>query len=97
MAAYFYVYILANEHNTVLYVGVTNDLRKRVFQHREKLVKGFTRRFNVGKLVYYEQADDPVSAISREKRIKSWNRTSKVKLVTGFNPGWRDLYDEILS
>jgi len=97
MADHFYVYILANKYNTVLYVGVTNDLRKRVFQHREKLVKGFTQKFNVGKLVYYEQTDDPVSAISREKQIKGWNRTAKIKLVTGFNPGWRDLYENILK
>ncbi len=90
-----YVYILTNRYNTVLYTGVTSDLKKRVWEHRQKLVEGFTRRYNVEKLVYYEAIDDIVSAIAREKQIKAGSRQKKVDLVNGLNPQWRDLYEDL--
>ena len=90
-----YVYILTNRYNTVLYTGVTSNLKKRVWEHRQKLVEGFTKRYNVEKLVYYEAADDIASAIAREKQIKAGSRQKKIDLVNGLNPQWRDLYDEL--
>ncbi len=92
---YYYVYILSNKTNTVLYTGVTNDLKIRVYQHREKLGEGFTKRFNVHRLVYYELGENAESAIGREKQIKSWNRLKKVELVSKFNPKWEDLYEKL--
>ena len=89
------MYILTNERHTVLYTGVTSDLKRRVSQHREKLLSGFTDRYNVSKLVYYECAEDPTAAIAREKQIKAGSRRKKMELVNGFNPEWRELYDEI--
>jgi putative endonuclease len=90
-----YVYILTNRHNTVLYTGVTSDLKKRVWEHRQHLVEGFTKRYNVEKLVYYEESDDIASAIAREKQIKAGSRQKKIDLVNGINPQWRDLYEEL--
>ena len=92
---HYYVYMMTNKHNTVLYTGVTNDLKKRAWQHREKLVEGFTKRYNVTKLVYYQVFDDVRAAIAREKQLKKWNRAWKVQLIEKTNPEWRDLYDEI--
>ncbi len=89
------VYILTNEWNTVLYTGVSSSLKSRVYQHREKLLPGFTARYNVCKLVYYEAFDDPSSAIAREKQIKAGSRQKKLDLVNSFNREWRDLYDKI--
>ncbi len=91
----FYVYILTNRDNRVLYTGITSDLKKRVFEHREKLVEGFTKRYNATKLVYYEIFDDAENAITREKQIKSGSRIKKLKLINGFNAGWSDLFDEL--
>jgi len=91
----YYVYIMTNKHNTVLYTGVTNDLKKRAWQHREKLVEGFTKRYNVTKLVYYEVCDNVRAAIAREKQIKAGSRQKKVDLVNGMNSRWRDLYDDL--
>jgi putative endonuclease len=79
----------------VLYTGITSDLRARIYQHREKLLSGFTARYNIDKLVYYESFDDPSTAITREKQIKAGSRQKKIDLINGFNPEWRDLYDEI--
>ena len=90
-----YVYILTNRHNTVLYTGVTSDLKKRVWEHKQHLVEGFTKRYNVEKLVYYEAVDDIASAIAREKQIKAGSRQKKIDLVNGLNPQWRDLYEEL--
>jgi putative endonuclease len=90
-----YVYIMTNQYNTVLYTGVTSDLKKRVWQHREKLVEGFTKRYNVVKLVYYEACPDMQSAIAREKQLKGGSRQKKTDLVNSLNPEWRDLYREI--
>jgi putative endonuclease len=92
---HYYVYIMTNKHNTVLYTGVTNDLKKRAWQHREKLVEGFTKRYNVTKLVYHEMFDDVRAAIAREKQIKGGSRQKKVDLVNSMNSGWRDLYDDL--
>ena len=89
------VYILTNARHTVLYTAVTRDLKARVYQHREKLLPGFTARYNVCKLVYYEVFSDPSLAITREKQIKAGPRRKKVDLINGVNPEWRDLYDEI--
>jgi putative endonuclease len=89
------VYILTNKRSTVLYTGVTGDLTARVHQHREKLLPGFTNRYNVSKLVYYEAGYDSSGAIAREKQIKAGSRRKKIELINRFNPEWRDLYDEL--
>ncbi|MDI9608041.1 MAG: GIY-YIG nuclease family protein [Atribacterota bacterium] len=95
MEKYYFVYILTNPGNTVLYTGVTNDLKRRVYEHRNKVVPGFTAKYNVKKLVYYEVYDDPQYAITREKQIKSGSRKKKLNLISSFNPDWRDLWWEI--
>ena len=87
--------MLTNRNNTVLYTGVTNDMKRRVYGHREKLTGGFTRKYNVNKLVYYEVFDDVYSAISREKQIKGGSRQKKIDLINGVNKEWKDLYDEL--
>ena len=88
-------YIMTNKTNRVLYTGVTGDLKKRVYQHREKLVDGFTKKYNVNKLVYYEAFRNPVQAIAREKQIKGGLRQKKIDLIASMNPEWKDLYDGI--
>jgi putative endonuclease len=95
MADLYFVYILTNAWNTVLYTGVTSDLKTRVYQHREKLLPGFTNRYNVSKLVYYEAGSDAAGAITREKQIKAGSRQKKIELVNRMNPEWRDLYEEL--
>lgn len=92
MEKHFYVYILASRKHGTLYVGVTNDLIRRVHEHREKLVPGFTKEYGVARLVYYEIYDDPESAIVREKRLKRWKRDCKIELIERDNPNWDDLY-----
>ena len=87
---------MANENNTVLYTGVTRDVKRRVYEHKEKLVGGFTKKYNVTKLVYYEIVEDVESAILREKRIKGGSRQKKIELITGVNKEWRDLYEGLL-
>ncbi len=89
------VYILTNQSNSVLYTGVTNDLKRRVFEHREKLVVGLTKRYNISKLVFYEVTDDVHAAISREKQIKAGSRQKKIDLIAKMNPEWRDMYEEL--
>ncbi|MDE2008753.1 MAG: GIY-YIG nuclease family protein [Candidatus Omnitrophica bacterium] len=91
-----YVYILTNKNDKVLYVGITSDLVKRVYEHKTGLVEGFTRKYKTHKLVYYETFEDIVNAITREKQIKGWLRRKKVELIEKFNPGWIDLYKSIL-
>jgi putative endonuclease len=91
----YYVYILTTQNNTVLYTGVTNDLIRRVYEHKNNLVKGFTKNYYVHKLVYFEAVDDAMSAIEREKQIKSWGRQKKIDLINAYNPDWHDLYSEI--
>ena len=92
----YYIYIMTNKRNNVLYTGVTNDLKKRVYEHKEKLVKGFTKKYNITKLVYYEICEDIEEAILREKKIKGGSRAKKIALVNSINKEWRDLYDEII-
>ena len=91
----YYVYILASRIGGTLYVGITNDLIRRVFEHKSKSTPGFTERYDVAKLVYFEQFDDPENAIKRERRIKKWNRAWKIRLIEEFNPNWEDLYADI--
>ena len=93
----FYVYILANVNNRVIYTGVTNDLVRRVYEHKHHLDKNsFTARYNVDKLVYYEETASSRAAIEREKQIKDWSRKKKNKLIENINPNWQDIYDSIL-
>ncbi|MEJ8752237.1 GIY-YIG nuclease family protein [Lagierella sp. ICN-221743] len=92
----YYIYIMANKTNTTIYIGVTGNLIKRVWEHKNKLVEGFTKRYKVNKLVYYEETTDVNSAIAREKQLKGWNRAKKNKLIESINPNWNDLYDDIL-
>ena len=92
----YYVYVLTNRSQT-LYGGVTNDLGRRVYEYRQKLVPGFTAKYNVTRLVYYEVTPDVRAAISREKQIKGWTRARKLQLVTEFNPAWRDLSSELFG
>ena len=93
----YYVYILSNNNNRVIYTGITNDLAKRIYEHKHHLDKGsFTARYNVDKLVYYEVSSDVESAIEREKQIKGWSRKRKDKIIGDFNPDWIDLYEKIL-
>jgi putative endonuclease len=91
----YYVYILASRIGGTLYVGVTSDLVKRVYQHREKLAKGFTQRYGVNRLVYYEAFGEVSAAIQREKQMKRWNRAWKVQLIEEKNPNWDDLYPSV--
>jgi putative endonuclease len=86
----YYVYLLTNWNNKVLYVGVTNDLRRRMFEHKNKLIKGFTEKYNLNKLVYFEETEDVIAAISREKEIKKWRREKKNQLVKRINPVWEE-------
>lgn len=87
-----YVYLMTNRTNTVIYTGVTSDLRKRVYEHREKIIEGFTKKYNVNKLVYYEIFDDIENAILREKQVKGGTRQKKVDLIKSMNPEFKDLY-----
>ena len=91
----YFVYLLASRRNGTLYVGVTNDLMRRVCQHKQGLVEGFTKRYGVKMLVWYEQTESIESAVLREKQIKRWNRDWKIELIRASNPQWRDLYEEI--
>ncbi len=91
----YYVYILASKRNGTLYTGVTNNLIKRVHEHKNDAVDGFTKKYSVKMLVYYEQTEDVLSAISREKCIKKWNRSWKLNLIEDFNSEWKDLSLEL--
>jgi putative endonuclease len=91
----FYVYILASKRNGTLYIGVTSNLIQRVWHHKHKLVEGFTKKYGVDKLVYYEVHSNAHSAITREKQMKKWRRAWKLQLIEETNPDWRDLYDNI--
>jgi putative endonuclease len=92
-----YVYMLANRRDGTLYVGVTSDLIRRVYQHKTGEVEGFTKRYRVDRLVYFEPCEDIQAAIAREKHIKKWNRSWKIELIEKHNPDWSDLYSEIAS
>ena len=88
----YYVYLMTNKKNTVLYTGVTNDLKKRVYEHKEKLIDGFTKKYNINKLVYYEIFDEIENAILREKKIKAGSRNKKIELIKRMNSERKDLY-----
>ena len=94
MNKHYYLYMMTNNYNTVLYTGVTNDLQRRVYEHKSKLIEGFTKKYNITKLVYYEVYEDAYTAISREKQIKAGSRQKKIDLVNSLNPEWKDLYEE---
>ena len=96
MAKQFWVYILASKKNGTLYTGVTSNLPKRVWEHKNGVVPGFTERYGVKHLVYFEAYSDPETAIIREKRLKKWTRKWKLRLIEKRNPKWKDLYSEIL-
>ncbi|PZA09604.1 GIY-YIG nuclease family protein [Rhodopseudomonas palustris] len=91
----YYVYLLASRKDGALYVGVTNDLVRRVYEHRTKAVPGFTSKYNIARLVWFEIHDDPISAITREKEVKKWRRAWKVALIERENSGWDDLFETI--
>jgi putative endonuclease len=95
MAKQYYIYIMTNSTNTVTYTGVTNDLQRRIYEHNNKLVEGFTTKYKINKLVYYEVCHNVESAILREKQIKSWSRKNKVALINTMNKDWHDLYVEL--
>jgi len=92
----YYVYILCSQRNGTLYIGVTNDISRRIYEHKNKMLKGFTRKYDVDKLVYVEVYTDPREAIHREKCLKKWNRTWKLRLIENTNPEWKDLYEDVL-
>ena len=92
----YYVYILTNQYNTVFYTGVTSNLVKRTWEHKNKVVEGFAEKYNATKLVYYENTENIESAIIREKQLKKWKRSWKIKLIKDFNPSFEDLYKKII-
>jgi len=92
---YYYVYIMASSRNGTLYIGVTSNLPQRIFEHKNHLLPGFTDRYNVDKLVYFERHDNANDAIRREKRLKDWKRNWKKDLIEKYNPLWRDLYEDL--
>ena len=87
----YYVYIMSSKYNNVIYIGITNNLERRVYEHKNKLIEGFTEKYNVDKLVYYEECKEIKDAIRREKQLKGWSRIKKDKLIEGMNPNWQDL------
>jgi putative endonuclease len=92
----YYVYLITNKNNSVIYTGVTNDLERRIYEHKNKLVEGFTKEYNINKLVYFEIFDDVLTAISREKQIKAGSRQTKIDLIIKDNPKYKDLYEDIV-
>jgi len=92
----YYIYILTNKKHGTLYIGVTNNLNRRVYEHKNGIIEGFTKRYNLNKLVYFEQTNDINSAILREKRLKKWNRAWKIQLIESINPEWIDLSENFV-
>jgi len=92
----YYVYILASKRNGTLYIGMTNDLSRRIYEHKNGLIKGFSKKYNVDKLMYYEAVDDVKGAITREKQLKRWKRKWKIELIEKYNPEWKDLSYELI-
>ena len=92
----YYIYILASKRNGILYIGVTSDLIKRVYEHKSNFVDGFTRKYNIHNLVYYESTEDVDGAIIREKQLKKWNRSWKIELIEKNNSEWKDLYPDLI-
>ena len=93
---YYYIYILTSKPYGTLYISVTNDLVRRVWEHKNDFVEGFTRKYGIHTLIYYEQCENIESAITREKQLKKWKRRWKLDLIEKMNPGWKDLYTEII-
>ncbi len=93
----YYMYILANRRDGILYIGTTNDIIRRIYQHKNNEVSGFTKRYKIHQLVYYEECSDIREVILREKRMKKWKRQWKIELIEKSNPEWRDLYNEIIG
>ena len=91
MRKQYYVYIITNKSNSVFYIGMTNNLERRMYEHKNKLLEGFSKQYNLTKLVYYEVTNDVKSAIEREKQLKNWHRDWKINLINEFNPDWNDL------
>ena len=91
----YYVYLLASEKNGTLYIGVTSNLKKRIWEHKNNAAEGFTKKYQVHILVHFEQTDNVISAIEREKQLKNWKRKWKIELIENNNPGWKDLYNEL--
>jgi putative endonuclease len=91
----YFIYLATNKRNTVLYVGITSDLQKRIYEHKTKAVERFTKKYNVNKLVYYEVFEDPENAILREKQIKAGSRQKKIDLIESINREWEDLYEKL--
>lgn len=96
MQKQYYVYILASNKHGTLYIGATDDLVKRVYQHKNNFVEGFTKKYNIHMLVYHESTSNANSMITRERQLKKWNRQWKIELIEKFNPKWKDLYEEII-
>ena len=92
----YYLYILASKRNGTLYIGVTSNLIKRIYEHKNNLIEGFTKKYNIHNLVYYEITEDVNSAIAREKQLKIWKRNWKIELIEKNNPGWKDLYFDLI-
>jgi len=93
----YYVYIIASRKDGAIYIGVTNNIVRRIYEHRTKAVKGFTSKYNIMRLVWFQIYHDPISAISREKELKKWKRSWKVQLIEARNPRWNDLYESICN
>ena len=93
----YYVYIMSNDHKTTLYTGITNDLKRRAYEHRNGIIEGFTKKYNVKNLVYYEIFEYVNDAIAREKQLKAGSRAKKEMLINGFNPTWRDLFTDVAT
>lgn len=91
-----YIYIITNKKYGTLYIGVTNNLRRRIYEHKQKIVKGFSSRYNLNRLVYYEIFEDEINAIEREKQLKLFKRQKKIELINDFNTNWDDLYNNII-
>lgn len=96
MGKQYYVYITSNKWRTVFYTGITSDLVRRVYEHKNKIIDGFTKKYNVNELLYFEQCNNPESAIMREKQIKDYRRGKKITLIKGFNPEFKDLYESLV-
>ncbi|HOO82115.1 MAG TPA: GIY-YIG nuclease family protein [Alphaproteobacteria bacterium] len=97
MPKQYYVYILSKARNSTFYVGITSDLPRRIWEHKNEVADGFTKKYGIKTLVYYEVHDDPETAIRREKRLKKWPREWKMKIIEEMNPDWKDLYEDICS